>query len=318
MKKILIFILLIYLCGFTVFAQTYQELVSKAETAYNSKEYKTSNEFYGQAFKIETRNYSDLYNGACTAALSGDKEHAFEFLTLSIEKGWTNISHLQKDTDLTTLHSDKRWNILVENLQKKIDLIEAGYDKALQKELIHIYEEDQGIRQQFMESAKKSGYDHPRTNSLRRIMQYKDSINLSKITGILDERGWVGKDKIGAQANQAIFLVIQHADLSTQQKYLPMMREAVAKGNASGSALALLEDRVALGEGRKQIYGSQIGMHENRSYILPLEDPDNVDKRRADVGLGSISDYVKRWDIVWNPEEYKKQLPEIEKWNRKN
>jgi hypothetical protein len=75
---------------------------------------------------------------------------------------------------------------------------------------------------------------------------------------------------------------------------------------------------VALGEGRKQIYGSQIGMHENRYYILPLEDPDNVDKRRAEAGLGQISDYVKGWDITWDIEKYKKQLPEIEKWNKKN
>ncbi len=37
------------------------------------------------------------------------------------------------------------------------------------------------------------------------------------------------------------------------------MREAVKKGNANSSSLALLEDRVALRKGEKQIYGSQIG-----------------------------------------------------------
>ena len=92
------------------------------------------------------------------------------------------------------------------------------------------------------------------------------------------------------------------------------MREAVKNKNASGSALALLEDRVALGEGKRQIYGSQIGYDNvtNKSYVLPLDDPDNVDKRRAEVGLGLLADYVKRWDIIWNVEEYKKQLPELE------
>ena len=90
------------------------------------------------------------------------------------------------------------------------------------------------------------------------------------------------------------------------------MREAVKKGNAMASSLALLEDRVAIGEGRMQIYGSQIGTKpDNSHYVLPLEDPDHVDQRRAGVGLGPLAEYVKNWNIVWNVEQYKKDLPEL-------
>jgi hypothetical protein len=87
-----------------------------------------------------------------------------------------------------------------------------------------------------------------------------------------------------------------------------MMREAVKKGNAEKSALALLEDRVALREGRKQIYGSQIGTNKETGeyYVSPLDDPDNVDKRRAGMGLGPLAEYVKQWNITWSVEEYKK------------
>lgn len=98
-----------------------------------------------------------------------------------------------------------------------------------------------------------------------------------------------------------------------------MMREAVKNKKAEPNALALLEDRVALGEGRRQIYGSQIGRDEQtqKHYVLPLEDPDNVDQRRAEVGLEPLADYVKSWDIVWNVEEYKEQLPAIEAKRKK-
>lgn len=94
-----------------------------------------------------------------------------------------------------------------------------------------------------------------------------------------------------------------------------MMREAVKNGKAQGSNLALLEDRVALGMGKKQIYGSQIGRDEttNLYYVSPLEDPDNVDKRRAEVGLGPLADYVSKWNIKWDVEQYKKDLPMLEK-----
>jgi hypothetical protein len=78
--------------------------------------------------------------------------------------------------------------------------------------------------------------------------------------------------------------------------------------------LALLEDRINLGNGKRQIYGSQIGTNPETklNYVLPLEDPDNVDKRRAEVGLEPLADYVIYWKIIWNVKQYKKDLPILE------
>jgi len=48
------------------------------------------------------------------------------------------------------------------------------------------------------------------------------------------------------------------------------MREAKKNGKAEGRDLALLEDRIAIGQGRRQIYGSQIGNDNDTKlyYIL--------------------------------------------------
>jgi hypothetical protein len=131
---------------------------------------------------------------------------------------------------------------------------------------------------------------------------------------ILDQYGWLGPDKIGAAGNQTLFLVIQHSETPIQQKYLPMMREAVKNKNAKGSSLALLEDRVALREGRKQIYGSQLSTDNATGIttLLPLEDPDHVDERRASVGLQPLADYIKKWKLIWDVETYKKEMAELD------
>ncbi|GEC79690.1 DUF6624 domain-containing protein [Flavobacterium aquatile] len=301
------------------FSQNYKTLVGEADALYKNKEYKKSVEKYTAAFSIEQKSAEDLYNAACSAALLGNKKVAFQWLQLALDRGWSNVNHLTTDTDLKSLHNDKKWQILVNDMQKIVDAREANYDKALQARLLALFEEDQTIRKEFIKAQKEYGNQSKIVDSLGKVMMHKDSINLGKVTDILDKYGWVGADKVGGQANQTLFLVIQHADLQTQQKYLPMMREAVKNNNASSSALALLEDRVALGEGKKQIYGSQIGYDNNTNteYVLPLEDPDNVDTRRASVGLGPLADYVKRWNIIWNAEEYKKQLPEIEAKSKK-
>ncbi len=306
--------------GSIAFAQKYRELITQAENFYQSKDYKQSTEFYQKAFKIEAKDNLHLYNGACAAALAGDKKNAFAWLNLAFENGWLYVIHLKNDPDFVGLHSNKKWDQLVSRMQKKVDAIEANYDKPLQKELLRIYDEDQVIRHKYIEAGNKLGYKNRTIDSLAKIMIYQDSINLVEIKKIVDEYGWLGKDKVGEQASQTIFLVIQHADLKTQQKYLPIMREAVNKGNAQKSSLALLEDRVALREGRKQIYGSQISTNSktNEYYVSPLEDPDHVDQRRAEMNLGPLKDYVKNWGISWDAEEYKKQLAEFEKWEKQD
>lgn len=126
----------------------------------------------------------------------------------------------------------------------------------------------------------------------------QDSVNLLKVTRILDKYGWLGPDVIGWQGGTALFLVIQHADLKVQEKYLPIMREAVKVGKMNSGSLALLEDRVALRQGKKQIYGSQIEKNAKGDWVVsPIEDEINVNERRKSVGLEPLEDYVKKWNI---------------------
>lgn len=314
MKNLFIIILISLNIGFTQ-AQTYKDFVQKADSCYNLGDQKMSFAYYEKAFKIEKKSSTDLYNGACCAALANNDTRAFQWLNLAIDNGYEGIAHLKIDKDLESLHDKKDWEKLITKFQKKLDILEANYDKPLQKELLAIYAEDQGIRSDFMKIYKEPNADKKKIDSIGKLMGKKDSINLIRVMKILDEKGWVGKDVVGSQANQTLYLVIQHSDLKYQQKYLPMMRDAVKKGNATPGNLAYLEDRVALREGKKQIYGSQIATNSitKKSFVSPLEDPDNVDKRRAEVGLGPITDYVKKMGIVWDVEAYKKELPELEK-----
>ena len=169
-------------------------------------------------------------------------------------------------------------------------------DLMLQLDSIQV--EDQKYRLMFDSVQVKHGLNSKEMNALVKRMNTADSINLIKVRRILDEHGWLGQEQIGVQRNGTLFLVIQHSDLPTQEKYLPLMRQAVQDGKAQANQLALLEDRVALRQGKKQIYGSQIIQDMNGNYsISPIEDEANVNKRRAAVGLQPLEEYVKRWGI---------------------
>ena len=176
-----------------------------------------------------------------------------------------------------------------------------------------IHEEDQKYRRQIDAIEKEFGWKSDEMQAHWQIIHEKDSLNLIQIEKILKERGWLGSHIIGEQGNGTLFLVIQHAGIETQLQYLPMMREAVKLGNARASSLALLEDRVALRQGKRQIYGSQI--HSDKTgekFVAPLIDPENVDKRRSEVGLGPLAEYIKHWDLTWDLAKHKERAVKIE------
>jgi hypothetical protein len=294
--------------------QEYTEHINIADSLYNLKKFKLSALEYSKAFEtLGWKGYpDDRYNAACSWALANEPDSAFFQIDIVVKKSnYSNLKHITTDPDLVSLHTDKRWNEYLEMIRSNKEKAEVNLDKVLVAKLDTIYDDDQIFRLQIKEIETKFGQDSKEMKEHWRVGIQKDSVNLIKVKNILDTRGWLGADVIGEQGNTTLFLVIQHSDLKTQEFYLPMMREAVKKGNAKPSSLALLEDRIALRNGRMQTYGSQINRDSKTQayYVAPLEDPDNVDKRRAEVGLQPLAVYVANWDIVWDVEQYKKDLP---------
>lgn len=303
-----------------IFGQTvpkeYTDKVKTAESLYNTKDFKNSASNYSEAFRSNgwKASLNDRYNAACSWAMASVPDSAFSQLDRIAVK-FSNYNHITTDTDLNTLHSDKRWKPMVEKIKQNQEKAEASLNKPLVAKLGDIYNEDQKYRKQIDGIEKKYGADSKEMKEHWLLINKKDSLNLIEVKAVLDKYGWAGPDVVGGQGSTTLFLVIQHADQVTQEKYLPMMRDAVKNGKANAGSLALLEDRVALRQGKRQIYGSQIGRNQETKayYVSPLEDPDNVDKRRAEVGLPPLAEYVSNWQIKWDVEQYKKDLPKLEK-----
>lgn len=324
MKAFLFFLgFLFTMPAFGQIDDVYYGHTAKGDSLYQLKKYTDAASQYAAAFQHNSWKglATDRYNAACCWALAGNADSAFFQLERIVFKmSYSNLAHISSDSDLNSLHGTKRWDELIAAVKANKEKLEANYIWPLVHQLDSIYAEDQGGRQRAQAIEQKYGWKSPQMDSLWKDLQYKDSVNLIKVMKILDEYGWLGADKVGSTGNSTLFLVIQHSDLAVQVKYLPMMREAVANGNAAGSQLALLEDRVLLRQGKKQIYGSQIGRNQKteKYYVQPLEDPDNVDKRRASMGLQPLASYVSNWGMTWDPAQYKKDLPEIEEIDKAN
>lgn len=284
--------------------EKYTKLSSRAFSFYEKKEYLISALSYDTLFKLNKGRglRSDKYNAACAWALAGDIEKAFFYLNKAVVVDkWINLSHILSDSDLNTLHSDKRWQPLIDTVRSNKEIAEAKLNKPLVALLDTVYNEDQSDRRSIDTVQKQFGSQSKQMDSLWRRINYKDSINLVKIKNIIDTYGWLGSDEVGQQGAATIFLVIQHADSLTQVSYVSKMREAVKKGRAQPQNLALLEDRILTKQGKEQIYGSQLRWNEQtgRNEFFPIQDEANVNKRRASVGLQPLEDYAKFFGIEY-------------------
>lgn len=132
-------------------------------------------------------------------------------------------------------------------------------------------------------------------------MKFIDSCNLFQVEKLIDLYGWPGKSFVGAKGNLTVFLVIQHSNLATQEKYLPLMQASVENGESSKASLALLIDRVLMGQGKKQIYGSQVIYNDKGEPVFyQIDDEKNVNVRRATMGLEPLEEYAQHFGIVYS------------------
>ena len=231
-----------------------------------------------------------------------------KYLGHSADKGWKNLKHIKKDKDLTSLHSMQGWGEVLGKVQANLDVYEKDFDKPLKKQLEQIYVRDQTLRQLYVAAEDKFGRESEEMTYFWQLVSDQDSLNELEVLGIIDEKGWIGKSVVGGQANMTLWLVIQHAPIESQEKYLPLLKKSVKAGESSGSHLALLEDRIQMRNGRPQTYGSQIRRDEKtgNQIVYEIWEPEYVNQRRKEVGLGPIEDYIKRWGIEWTIEQKEK------------
>ena len=199
-------------------------------------------------------------------------------------------------------------------MQKNKLKIEKNYDKELVTILDKIYFDDQSTRSQIRSNEEKYGRNSKEMRVFWKSILKKDSINLIKVSKILDTQGWPSKKRIGTRGTSTIFLVIQHGNQKVKLKYLSMIQEALKKNWLPKKQYAMFYDRLLLGQGKRQVYGTQLAMSKEskKPYVLPLDNARNIDKIRAEMGLNTMQENLNRWDLTWNVEAYLKILPKLE------
>jgi len=257
-----------------------------AFAAYNAKDWAKCAELYAKQTTPDA-----LYNGACCSALDGKKDDAFAKLDKVVAAGFRDLGHIEKDTDLASLHGDPRWAKVIEGVKANVTKFDASIkEPALRKELLALRDEDQAAR----EAAIKAGFKD--TAAMER-MKAIDTKSTTRMKEVIAKHGWPGKSLVGEDGANTAWLLVQHADADPafQKQCLALLEKAYKAGEASERDYAYLFDRVAVAEGKPQRYGTQFKDGKPQ----PIEDEANVDARRKAIGLGTMAEYAKDMERMY-------------------
>jgi len=180
-------------------------------------------------------------------------------------------------------------------------------DEKLRAELLDRAEQDQKVRRQLLDllSLKDADAIKQEIEIATKKVRAIDARNTARLKEVVDKHGWPGKSLVGTDGSQRAWLMVQHADhdLAFQKRCLPLLSQAVKKGETSPEQLAYLTDRVRVADKEKQVYGTQFHEADGKMEPYPIEDEANVDNRRKELGLPPMAEYRKTLDELYKPKQ---------------
>ena len=143
------------------------------------------------------------------------------------------------------------------------------------------------LRESIWPTFKKYGIRSRQVDSLNSLIQKFDQRTLDQTTFIIDQYGWLGKSQIGADANAALFLIVQNAkENKIREKYYPLLEKSAMLKESNLPDMASMKDKILVGNGKKQLYGTHRTLGGK---LYPVEDPRHLNDRREQVWLRRLS-----------------------------
>lgn len=164
-----------------------------------------------------------------------------------------------------------------------------AYD--LDPEIVTIRQQLQAMAEEDAAARQKQWFDPQETDGI-------SERDKPVLESIFTQYGWPKISMFDVTACNNFWLLVQHQSIPLQERMLGAMKSAVDAGEASKANYAYLFDRVQIGEGRPQHWGTQSTCEKGRAILSPVDDMANIEERRKEAGLGPLADSLKGSDVV--------------------
>ena len=183
----------------------------------------------------------------------------------------------------------------------KMKYSEDGRIAAVQRKLTDLWARDQAARDVYVKSRQddESGASFWTYRLAGEQTAAQDAASSAYMRTLLSTYDWIDSHRFDSKTASQAWLLVQHADKNPDLQALALERMShyLDNGGVRKRDYAYLWDRVAVNHHRKQRYGTQPDWECKEDGTLdfrPMEDPANVDARRAEMGLGPAQEDLDR------------------------
>lgn len=191
--------------------------------------------------------------------------------------------------------------------------------ESVAREIIELQNADLRLRDELLRDGRLFDGYHPEMEAMHHR-------NAEILNDIIDKIGYPTIGKVGKEANEAAWLIIQHSIGRPEfmKKCAALLERAVTEDQADAKHFAYLSDRIAASEGRPQLYGTQFDWDENGEMSpSSFDDLGKVNQRRKAIGLNSLEEQtavIRKQVIAENqapPVDMEERARQIGEWRKK-
>lgn len=316
MKKNILYAILSFAFCRTIQAQTadykaYYQMTSQAYCALADSNFLQAAELYEKAFADFYPFTYDLANLRDCYLAIGDTNSAVNSVKRMIACGWTLeeklpvVDYRHFDNDMGAFDSTRILAIremypsLRQEYLKKIDYEENAYWERI------VYNEVLCVQTRLRYGQKKADYAW--------------LTNLNEAIILLKNKE-LNREKIDAWNGYFAFMALVHLAQSTEvyshnkkvcdslfYQLMDLLKKEVIRGNLHPDDFAVIYDAAYSYRHNKSYYGRELTLNPKTGLnsCFPVEDVDNVDARRAEIGLPPLWTFCKIYNIKL-PENYHK------------
>lgn len=176
----------------------------------------------------------------------------------------------------------------------KPDRSDAPEIAEVQRTLHELWLRDQAARDAYVASKteRRDGAEYWAARLAVAEARAADAASTATMRELVERWDWIDIHRFGSKTSNHAWLLVQHADRHPdfQAEVLARMEPYLADGGVTKRNYAYLWDRVAVNHDREQRYGTQPDWNckDGELELKPVEDPDGLAARRAEMGLGPV------------------------------
>ena len=187
------------------------------------------------------------------------------------------------------------------------------YLPGVRRRLLAMRGQDEHVRAQLMEQgALDAGY--------HALMEQVHRANAAGLLAVIQTHGWPTERMVRTDGAEAAWLIAQHSigQPDLMRRFRSLLDAASLAAEVPRWQFAYIDDRIRVFEGLRQRFGTQLDLRPDGLTACPIESPDDVDSRRAAVGLIPLQEALSRATpkTLPTPEHYDAKNVEERAWRK--